>query len=85
MDIQAEKLGLIKWLTDIEEPAVLQKLIALKNDQQSDWWDLIDDEERAEIEEGLAEADRGEGIPHEEVMAKYDKWRSSGLINGQTL
>jgi hypothetical protein len=76
MDIQAEKLGLIKWLTDIDEPAVLQKLIALKNDQQSDWWDLIDDEERAEIEEGLAEADRGEGISHQEFIAKYDKWRS---------
>jgi predicted transcriptional regulator len=76
MDIQAEKLDLIKWLTDIEEPAVLQKLIALKNDQQTDWWDLIDDEERAEIEEGLAEADRGEGISHQEFIAKYDKWRS---------
>ena len=76
MDIQAEKLDLIKWLTDIEEPAVLQKLIALKNDQQTDWWDLIDDEEKAEIEEGLAEADRGNVIPHEEVMAKYKKWLS---------
>ncbi len=76
MDIQAEKLDLIKWLADIEEPAVLQKLIALKNDQQTDWWDLIDDEEKAEIEEGLAEADRGNVIPHEEVMAKYKKWLS---------
>jgi predicted transcriptional regulator len=76
MDILAEKLDLIKWLTGIEEPAVLQKLIALKNDQQTDWWDLIDDEEKAEIEEGLAQGDRGEGIAHEEVMAKYDKWRS---------
>ena len=76
MDIQAEKIDLIKWLADIEEPAVLQKLIALKNDQQTDWWDLIDDEERAEIQEGLAEADRGEGISHQEFIAKYDKWRS---------
>lgn len=76
MDIQAEKLDLIKWLADIEEPAVLQKLIALKNDQQTDWWDLIDDEEKAEIEEGLAEADRGNVISHEEVMAKYKKWLS---------
>ena len=76
MDIQAEKLNLIKWLTDIEEPAVLQKLIALKNNQETDWWDSIDDEERTEIEQGLAEADRGEGISHEAFLAKYDKWRS---------
>jgi len=37
----------------------------------------IDAEEQAEIEEGLAQADRGEVIPHEEVMAKYQKWRKN--------
>jgi hypothetical protein len=76
MDIQAEKLILIKWLADIEEPTILRKLIAVKNGEEADWWDMIDDEEKAEIEEGLAEADRGNVIPHEEVMAKYEKWLS---------
>ena len=76
MDIQAEKLTLIKWLTDVEEPSVIKQFIALKNKQESDWWDEIDDDEKAEIEEGLAEADRGDVLSHEEVMAKYDKWRS---------
>jgi len=42
--------------------------------KQADWWDTISEEERAEIEQGIAEADRGELIPHEEVMAKYKKW-----------
>ena len=37
----------------------------------------IDPEEEADIEEGLAQADRGEVIPHEEVMAKYSKWHKS--------
>jgi predicted transcriptional regulator len=76
MDIQAEKLTLIKWLTDVEEPSVIKQFIALKNEQESDWWDEIDDDEKAEIEEGLAEADKGDVLSHEEVMAKYDKWRS---------
>ena len=76
MDIQAEKLTLIKWLTDVEEPSVIKQFIALKKEQESDWWDEIDDDEKAEIEEGLAEADRGDVLSHEEVMAKYDKWRS---------
>ena len=76
MDIQAEKLNLIKWLTEITEPSVIKKFIALKNDQTKDWWDTISDEEMAEIEEGLAQADRGDVVPHEEVMAKYQKWRS---------
>jgi hypothetical protein len=76
MDIQAEKLDLIKWLADINEPSVIKRFVALKKREQTDWWDQISLEEKAEIEEGLAQADRGEVIPHEEVMAKYQKWRS---------
>lgn len=72
MDIQAEKLNLIKWLTEVEEPSVIE----IKNNEQHDWWDEISDEEKADIEEGLAQADRGEVFSHEEVMARYEKWRS---------
>ena|SRR5882672_5759797 len=42
----------------------------------SDWWDQITKEEQTEIKEGLAQADNGEVLSHEEVMAKYQKWRS---------
>jgi len=71
MDIQLEKLNLIKWLTDVQEPSVIERFIALKNDQQVDWWDQISEEEKAEIVEGLAQADNGEFVLHEVVMAKY--------------
>ena len=76
MDIQAEKLDLIKWLAGINEPSIIKKFISLKQEQQIDWWDEIDADERAEIEEGLAQADRGEVVPHEQVMARYQKWRT---------
>ena len=76
MDIQAEKLELIRWLADINEPSIIKRFIALKKKQQSDWWDNINADEKSEIEEGLAQADNGEVVPHEEVMAKYQKWRS---------
>ena len=76
MDIQLEKLNLIKWLTDVDEPSVIERCIALKNEQQQDWWDEISEDKRAEIDEGLAQADSGEVFSHEEVMANYEKWRS---------
>ena len=76
MDIQAEKLNLIKWLAEVKEPSIIERFIALKNDQQMDWWDQIDTDEKAEIEEGLRQADKGEVFTHEEVMAKYQKWRT---------
>jgi predicted transcriptional regulator len=76
MDIQVEKLNLIKWLTEVNEPSVIEQFIALKNEQQKDWWDEISDDERSEIDKGLAEADKGDILSHGEVMAKYQKWRS---------
>lgn len=76
MNIQAEKLNLIKWLAGVNEPSIIKRFIALKEEQQVDWWDEIDAEERTEIEEGLVQADRGEVVPHEEVMSKYQQWRS---------
>ena len=76
MDIQAEKLSLIKWLTDVTEPSVIEQFVALKNNQQIDWWNEIDTDERIEIEEGLKQADAGEFLSHEDVMKKYDQWRS---------
>jgi len=36
MDIQAEKLSLIKWLIDVNEPSVVEQFITLKNTQQAD-------------------------------------------------
>lgn len=41
---------------------------------ESDWWDELSEEEQKEIEEGLAELDRGEYISNEEVMKYFDKW-----------
>lgn len=76
MDIQAEKLQLIEWLARLNNTTILKRFINLKKEQEKDWWDQLSKEEKAEIEEGLTQADRGELIPHKEVMAKYKKWRS---------
>lgn len=75
MDIQAEKLRLIEWLASLKDSSTISELIAFKKSKEADWWDEISSEEKSEIEEGLAQADRGEVVPHKQVMAKYNKWR----------
>jgi len=74
MDIQSEKLQLIEWLAGLNDAKVLHEFITLKKKKEVDRWDKISAEERTEIEIGLAQADKGEVIPHEEVMAKCKKW-----------
>jgi len=54
---------------------ILKRFIVLKKEQEKDWWDQLSKEEKEEIEEGLAQAERGEVVSHKEVMAKYKKWR----------
>lgn len=75
MDIRAEKLNLLEWLAGLNDPKILKEFIKLKKTKEVDWWDEISEEERLAIDEGLAQLDRGEGIPHEQVMkevrAKY--------------
>ncbi len=66
MDIQAAKIDLIHWLTELKDAEILKQLKAIKEGQ--DWWDQISEEERLAIDEGLAQLDRGEGIPHDQVM-----------------
>jgi len=39
-----------------------------------DWWDEISEEQKKAVNKGLAQLDRGEGVPHKEVMKRYSKW-----------
>lgn len=73
MDIQAEKIQLIEWLASINKPSVIKKLMSLK-DTEKDWWDEISEEEKSEIKKGLSQADKGQVVPHHQVMDKYKGW-----------
>ncbi len=77
MNLQAKKLELVQMILNTEKPSVLAKVEAVfKKEKGADWWDELGEDLKAELEESLAEADRGELIPHEEVMkevrAKYN-------------
>jgi predicted Zn-ribbon and HTH transcriptional regulator len=77
MNIQAKKLELVQLILNTRKPLTLKKVEeVLKNEKESDWWNEISDAERQSIEKGLAEADEGKLIPHEQVMkevkAKYN-------------
>ena len=41
--------------------------------KKDDWWDEISTEQKKAIDKGIAQLDRGEGIPHKDAMKKYSK------------
>lgn len=40
----------------------------------SDWWNEIKPAHKEAIDKGIKQLDDGKGIPHKEVMNKYNKW-----------
>lgn len=73
MNIETRKVSLISWISHLNDEEMISKIESLQKNEP-DWWDLISDEEKSEIEQGLAEIERGETKSHEEVMSKYKKW-----------
>jgi predicted transcriptional regulator len=77
MDVIELRTDLHNMIDKISDSNILQAvktLLSSKNLSEADWWETIDEAERAQIEQGLNEAERGEVISHEDVMAKYKKW-----------
>lgn len=80
MSLQAD----IKWIqselsqvTDPELISAFKSLLTYRKKQVTrDWWDEISEDERAEINEGIRQADNGEVISHGEVKKSYNKWLS---------
>ena len=54
------------------ELRMIYRLFEMNN--EVDWWPEIGREHQKAIKEGLAQADKGEVIPHHEMVKKYRKW-----------
>jgi predicted transcriptional regulator len=74
MDISSTKLQLAKKLLDTEDKEVLKYIKALFETRTTDWWDGLPKEVQKSIEIGLKQAEKGETVPHDQVMKKYKKW-----------
>lgn len=73
MNVETRKVSIISWITHLNDERILSKIEGLQQ-AEPDWWDLISNEEKLEIEQGLSEVERGETKTYEEVMSKYKKW-----------
>lgn len=77
MDIQTETLKqeLYNMLNLTDDLEILKKVYGVfsENKPKSDWWDELTDQQKKMVRIGAEQADRGEVIPHEVVIAKYKK------------
>ncbi len=72
MNIQAEKLEIMKMVLDTENPSILQKIKSLFI-KEKDFWNTLTANEKEEIQKGIDELEGGEIYPYEDVMKKHRK------------
>ena len=89
MDLNAEKIKIIKKLLTVEDELLLAAVQKLLNhgrkNKGKEFWNELTDAQIKQIEKSRAQHKAGEGIPHNEVMAefrkKYSSWVCSKLFS----
>ena len=74
MDIQTEKISLVKRLLDTDDESLLQQIKNVFEHNEKDFWNDLPQYVKAGIEKSKKQADAGMLTPHDEVMKKYAKY-----------
>jgi hypothetical protein len=76
MNIQTEKLGLIEWISKLNDISIIEKLKSIQEDylKSKDWWDTLNKEELESIERGLKDLEDGKTHSHETARKVYEKY-----------
>ena len=69
MDIQLEKIELIKLLQETENPSIIKDIKKIFSREKKDWWDELSSEQKEAIEEGERQIENGEFVTFEEMMS----------------
>ena len=71
MDIQLEKLELIKMLAETDDQSIIESVKKIFSSNKKDFWEELSQEQRDEIEESEREYERGEYVNFEEFIKKH--------------
>jgi hypothetical protein len=71
MNIQLEKLELIKMLAETNDSDIISSIKKIFATEKKDFWDELSEEQKFEIEESEREYERGEYVNFEEFIKKH--------------
>lgn len=76
MDIHIEKSGLIKWIQELNDAKIIEKLkkIQMESAVSNDWWDETSDQAKESIQRGLEDIKGGKVHSHESIRKTYVKY-----------
>ena len=74
MNIQAEKLNILQAIISTNDESLIMDVKAFLSNRKTDWFDELNNEQQKDVLEGLAQAEKGQTVPHAEVVKLFGKW-----------
>lgn len=74
MDVEAIKLNIVQAVVNSTDAGLLAELQQFLKSREMDWFDQLSSSQQQDVSEGIAEADRGEIIPHADIVKRFGKW-----------
>ncbi len=72
MNLQAEKLEIMKLILETNNPRILQSIRILFNkSSDTDLWDKLTSEQKDIIEKGIKEIEKGDVVGYDEFLRKH--------------
>ena len=73
-NIQTTKPELIQWLSTIDNPSIIEKFQAIRDNETEDWWENLSVAEKESIDKGIEDADAGNLKDQDQARKIYGKW-----------
>lgn len=72
MNLQQRKIQIIEAVNAADKKTIekIEKVIS----SSTDFWDELNEEQKATIDKSLKQLDEGKRIPHATVKKRYQKW-----------
>ena len=74
MNIELEKIKLAQKIFNIDSEDLIARIKDFISTEELDIWDALPDEVKVSVEKSLAQAEKGELIPHEEALKRVKRW-----------
>ncbi len=72
MNIQAEKIELVKMILETDNPSILSSIKKLlKRESKKDFWDTLPQSQKEDIMKGIEEIENGEIVDYEDFIKKH--------------
>ena len=72
MNLQAEKLEIMKMILETKNPSILKSIKGLLwKEEKSDFWKNLSQSQKDDIEQGLNDIESGDVVNYDEFIEKY--------------